>query len=721
MQIYPKQASFRLACCVVLVASGFAAHERDGIAQETLKTIRPPSVPLVACDPYFSIWSPADRLTDAGTVHWTGKPNTLTSLIRIDGQAFRLMGTQPNDLPPLEQQSLSVLPTRTIYKFAGAGMQVVLTFMTPSLPEEVELVARPVTYLAWRVSATDGKSHAVAIYFDDSAELVVNEPSQQVTWSVVPEKFGDVQALWMGSVEQPILAKRGDDLRIDWGYLYTAAPTAEGTTLAYVPKSGRALFACTGRTETAKDFAPPKSASDAAVASVVFDLGNVYATPVERTLMLAYDDVYGLQYFGKNLRSYWRRNGAKARDLIERAAREYPELAKRCAAFDEELTTDLRQAGGNDYALLGALAYRQCWAGNKIVADDNGQPLMFIKENFSNGCIGTVDVIYPMAPQALVFSSSLTKAMLVPILDYGMSARWKFPFAPHDLGTYPQANGQVYGGGERTEENQMPVEESGNLLIIVTALAKMEGNADFAAKYWSALQKWAAYLKDRGFDPENQLCTDDFVGHLAHNVNLSAKSIVALGGFAELCRMRGLNDEAAKYRQLAEKFAARWAKEALENDHYRLAFDQPNTWSQKYNLIWDRLLGLRLFPPEITRREMDFYRKKQQEYGLALDNRKPYTKLDWTIWTASLTSDQSDFEALVAPVVHFLDRTPDRVPMTDWYFVDNGKKAGFQARPVVGGVFVRLLDDPAVWKKWSNRDRKKAEGWAAQPLPQRVH
>src|SRR5437773_189697 len=305
-------------------------------------------------------------------------------------------------------------------------------------------------------------------------------------------------------------------------------------------------------------------------------------------------------------------------------------------------------------------------------------------------------------------------------MNYAASDRWKFPFAPHDLGTYPKANGQVYGGGERTEENQMPVEESGNLLILMGAIAQMEGNAHFAGLYWKQLEQWAEYLKAKGFDPENQLCTDDFAGHLAHNVNLSAKAICGLGSFAKLCELRGDKAKAAEYFKLAREFAQRWVKEADDGDHFRLAFDRPGTWSQKYNLIWDRILGLNLFPAEVARKEMDFYRKAQNKYGLPLDNRKDYTKLDWITWTATLTQNRADFEALIDPIYTFLNETPDRSPMTDWYQTKTAKKVGFTARPVVGGVFAQLLYDQAVWKKWAGRDKTKAANWAPMPLPPKI-
>jgi hypothetical protein len=326
-----------------------------------------------------------------------------------------------------------------------------------------------------------------------------------------------------------------------------------------------------------------------------------------------------------------------------------------------------------------------------------------------------VDVIYPMAPQFLLFGPSLAKAMLVYNLEYAQSNRWHFPFAPHDVGTFPQADGQVYGGGEKTETDQMPVEETGNMLILLAAVAQIDRNDAFIEPYWPTIQKWADFLKAEGFDPKNQLCTDDFAGHLAHNVNLSAKAIIGLGAFAQLCRLRGEESTAQTYHQLAKEYAGRWVEQANDGDHFRLTFDRPGTWSQKYNLVWDRILGLELFPEEAVRKEVDYYKRRLNKYGLPLDSRSNWTKTDWTLWTATLTGSREDFEALTTPVYDFLCATPDRVAFSDFYWTTDATDAGMHARPVIGGVFLRLLYDHAVWQKWAGRDKTRASGWAPFP------
>lgn len=696
----PKDTRRWQIACILLAP--FIAMATPGRAQN----FQPRAVPLVTTDPYFSIWSFADRLTDDVTRHWTGTPQALESMVRIDGVTYRIMGKTPAE-EALRQVRLTVFPTRTVYEFEGAGVQVTLSFLTPLLPVDLDVYSRPVTYLIWQARSVDGRTHAVSIFYANSAQLAVNTEDEQVEWS--REKAGDLTVLRMGSESQPILAKAGDNLRIDWGYVYAAAPASESPESAIArPRFEQQAFAQNGNLQVRDETSTAQSAAHAPSMAFTFDLGQVGAAPVERHLILAYDDLYSIEYFHQRLRPYWRRNGAQAADLLTAADHDYESLRTRSEQFDQRLMTDLARAGGEKYARLAALSYRQALAAHKLtVAPDGQTPYYFPKENFSCGCISTVDVIYPAAPILLLLNPKLEEASLAPVMDYVQAGKWPRPYAPHDLGVYPLANGR-----DVDKIETMPVEESGNMLILFAAVAKAEGNAAFAQKYAPILKQWADYLVDKGLDPENQLCTDDFAGHLAHNTNLSIKAILGLGSYAQMLDMEGNKDATAQYWTKAQEFARRWVQMANDGDHYRLAFDKPGTWSQKYNLVWDGVLGLNLFPAEVSRREIAFYVRHLNRYGLPLDSRKSYTKVDWELWTATL-AQSDDWEKLIAPIYDWVNQSPTRVPMTDWYWTKDGTQVGFQARSVVGGLYIKMLSDPSVWQKWAHSGR------GADPAPAR--
>jgi hypothetical protein len=674
------------------------------------KPFRPPAVPLITSDPYLSIWSEADHLNDDVTRHWTHHPQPLVSLIRIDGKTFRLMGNDPKDVPAFPQASVTVLPTRSIYEFDDGHVHVTMTFMSAALPHDLDILSRPLSYITWAVRSVDNAKHAVSIYDSTSSLLAVNEPNQPVTCERLTA--GDLTALRSGTVAQTYFTPAGDDTRIDWGYAYVAAPTSQSASAIGADKSLLQSFVSDGKLPADDDKRFPRPANDdQPVMAFTFDLGTVSAEPIERHVIVAYDEIWSIKYFGKRLAPYWRRDGATPADLLQSAEKDYPQLVKRCEEFDNDLMADLTKVGGARYAQIAALAYRQCLCACGLAADANKQPLLFTKENTSNGDIATVDVIFPMDPIFVFISPTLAKASLVSVLDYGASDRWKFPCAPHDLGTYPIARGTDDGG------EAMPVEESGNILILVDAIAHDEGNADFATRWWPQLTQWAHYLEQFGLDPQDQLCTDDFMGHLAHNSNLSIKGILALAAYGDLCKMRGDTAGAATYQGLAKADAEHWVKVAEEDHHSRLAFDKANTWSQKYNLVWDKILGLNVFPPSVAEDEVAYYKTVMQKYGVPLDSRTHLTKTDWSLWVATLATNQADFESIVSPIYDYLDQTTARDPLADSYHTDDIHSGGMHARPVVGGLFIKMLSDPEIWKKWAVGDTQKVGDWA--PLPKR--
>jgi hypothetical protein len=554
------------------------------------------------------------------------------------------------------QKSVQVMPTQTYYTFECGPVELALVFTAPLLPDDLDLISTPVNYISYQVKSLDGKPHEVQVYMNAAPQWAINTPGQEVKMEGRTGENGGVTYVRCGTVEQPVLGKKGDDVRIDWGYFYLAARQTETVNMG----SGGDLMTFSE------------------------DLGKV-SSPASGFMMIGYDDLYSIQYFGDNRPAYWKHDGkVDILQALERAGRDYASVMERCRAFDLRLTDDALKAGNREYAELCALAYRQAIAAHKLVTDKEGNLLFFSKENFSNGSIGTVDISYPSAPLFLIYNPELLKGMLNPIFYFSESGRWNKPFAAHDVGTYPLANGQTYGG-------DMPVEESGNMLILTTAIALREGDAGYAAKHWEVLTTWADYLLKEGLDPENQLCTDDFAGHFAHNANLSVKAIMGIAGYGKLAGMLGKKEPAEKYIAAAKEMAAKWMQMADAGDHYRLTFDQPDTWSQKYNLVWDKLLGLNIFPPEVAEKEIAYYLSKQNVYGLPLDSRKTYTKSDWILWTACLTDDADAFARLISPVYKYAGETTTRMPLSDWHETTDGKSVGFRARSVVGGYFMKML------------------------------
>ncbi len=588
------------------------------------------------------------------------------------------------------QKSVQVLPTQTFYTFACGPVELDVVFTAPLLPEDLDLVSTPINYISYRVRSADKKEHDVQIYFETTPQLAVNDLSQNVVSEYIV-KNGKAY-LKTGTIDQPYTIRASDGVRIDWGYAYLTSGDGVNTMLNIGDYFGmKNAFIETGKLLSGKPTAPLRSDLDKEIPVLAYSqqLGNVGKEGKDGYLMIGYDDVYAIEYFFERRMAYWKHDGKV--DIIqafERAATDYKSLMEKCRAFDSNLIDVARKTGGDEYAALCALTYRQAVAAHKLITDKQGNLLFLSKENHSGGFINTVDVTYPSAPLFLYYNPDLLKGMLTGIFYYSESGRWNKPYPAHDLGHYPRANGQNYG-------EDMPVEEAGNMILLVTAISVVEGNADYAKKHWNTLTTWANFLLEKGLDPENQLCTDDFAGHLAHNANLSIKAILGVAGYGKMAEMLGETEIAKRYISEAKEMAKAWVKMADDGDHYKLAFDRPGSWSQKYNLVWDKLFDMNIFPEGIAEKEIPFYLKRQAEhkYGLPLDSRKDYTKSDWILWTACLAPDNNTFQQFVTPVYRYANETESRVPISDFHDTNDGKMQNFKARSVVGGYYMKMLFD----------------------------
>ena len=626
--------------------------------------MRPPAIPLITSDPFFSVWSESDNLNASDTVHWTGRTVALRCTVKVGDREYGVMGRN-DGIPAARQICFDMDAFSSYYTFDCGGVTVRLTFTSPVIPDDLYLVSRPVSYLYISADA-DGVRAKVSASEQICLDLAGEYPVK------VSCEGGSVT---LASEVQNVLSHDGDDQRIDWGRFYLTCKTPKGAEYgSYLADGMTFVFA------------------EAEVGE-----GTLFS--------FAYDDVKSIEYFGDKLDAYWKTKDATITDAISAAHRDYTDIMKRCADFSEKMVADATAAGGEKYAELLILSLRQSVAAHKLVLDTEGEVLYISKECFSNGCAATVDVSYPSTPLFLLYNPELVRGMMRPIYRFASTEAWKYDFAPHDAGRYPLVNGQVYGlkDGVLLEEKQMPLEECGNMLLMEATAAVATGNADFAAEHIDILRKWCTYLVENGEDPANQLCTDDFAGHLAHNCNLTLKAIMGIAGMGIIEKLLGNGGEYERLLAVAKKMAESWVKRAANADgSYRLAFDWQNSFSMKYNIAWDKLFGTEIMPKEVLSSEFSSYAKHMNDYGLPLDNRADYTKSDWYIWTGVLADGKEDFEKFIEPLWDSYNETASRVPMTDWYMTttalhraygsSSGLRKSFRNRTVVGGHFMKLLE-----------------------------
>lgn len=643
-----------------------------------MKVTRAASIPLIMHDPYFSIWSSSDHLYDADTVHWTGKRQQIRGYLTVDKTVYCFMGDKEFH-QILPQISLDVTATATTYTFENDKVRLCCRFTSPLILSDPLLVSRPCTYIDFMVEKKNADN--VKLDFIVSADLVRQEKDEVAGFAGTFKQ--DFSYASMGRMRQQPLGSSGDHTTIDWGYVYLAGN--DKSTITY-------------------------DATNEAIRCQAADLNG------QTTLILAYDDLASINYFGEWRKAYWTTRYKTILEAISAAFADQKKVCKQASEIDCEIEAKAKKIGGDEYAFLCVMSYRHAIAAHKLITDEDKNLIFLSKENDSNGCIGTVDVSYPSVPLFMLYNTEYVKGMLRPIFRFADCDAWTYDFAPHDVGRYPYAWGQVYGRSD--EENkrfrsenqfvyppyymypsgsnvyglrdQMPVEECGNMLIMTAMVCRMEKNASFALPYMETLKTWREYLIRYGADPGEQLCTDDFAGHLSHNTNLSVKAIMGIEGYAQIAALAGEKDEAKKYHKIAADMASDWENRAKADDHYQLVFGEgkKDTWSLKYNLVWDKLWKSGLFSDEVYEKELAYYKKKANRYGTPLDSRAAYTKSDWILWCAAMDDNTA---ALIQPVAAYLKETTTRVPFSDWYQTDSGRYCYFIARSVQGGIFMPML------------------------------
>ncbi|QRV97100.1 DNA polymerase 1 [Ceratobasidium sp. AG-Ba] len=666
----------------------------------TSTPFNPPAIPLAVRSPYLSAWlqggSGGGSLAGQWPTFWTGSILGWAGYIRVDGKAYTFLGNPGVSGSVLAtQKSVAFTATKSTFVLSAGPVDLTVQFLSPVEPTDYLRQSLPFSYMTLSAKSTDGASHKVQYYTDISAEWVSGDNSLLAKWSTSNVTDAIVHRV---TLQNPTPFAEVDD-HTQYGSAYYGIRQGAGLTYASgADATLRSTFMSSGVLPNAQDtqfraisdqwpvFAFAKE-SDSNGSEVVFAVGHVRDPLVQYIVA------------GNRLEErhpFWMSKYPTANDAISAflSMEEYSHAVSAASALDAKIQTDA-SAIHEDYASIVALSARQAFAAVEITLPkspsgsfNTSDVKIFMKEISSNGNMNTVDVIFPAWPVYLYLNPDFGRRLLEPLFQYQQTGQYPNKWSIHDLGThYPNATGHNDGGDE-----SMPVEESGNMLIMALSYTRATKDNSLISNNYNLLTQWTQFLVEDSLIPAEQLSTDDFAGHLVNQTNLAIKGIIGIKAMSEIASILGKTDDAKKYSDIAASYVPQWQEFATSSEgHLMLNYNNPSSWGIAYNLYADKLFGFNLFPKSVYDMQTAWYAKQFKQYGIPLDTRHTYTKSDWEIYTAGTVGDVNTRNLFITRLKDYLANGKNNAPFSDWYDAISGSVAGFRARPVAGGHFALLV------------------------------
>ncbi|TCD64701.1 hypothetical protein EIP91_003775 [Steccherinum ochraceum] len=676
----------------------------------------PPAIPLAVRSPYLSAWLPQGQGTalNAGwATFWTGMIQGWAGYIKVDGKAYAFMGSAGGvTSEKAVQKSFQFTSTQSTFVLTAGPVDLTVTFLSPVEPDDLVKQSFPFSYMSMTVASNDGASHFAKVYTDISAEWITGNVSSLATWKATTDSNVVTHQIQL-STQVPYTE---DHDKIQNGAAYFSATQTSGLTYQIGQDVLlRNQFTANGTLLNTQDTNFRAVQDEWPVFAFAWNLGKFSSTSATVVCSLGHVRDPAVQYIkadgSKQDRSlyFWSKYSTVAAAIAD-FLQDYTNALSRAKALDATISTDAKKVS-QDYAELTALSLRQAFGASEITVSKNADGsfntsdvLIFTKETSSSASVNTVDAIYSMWPLYLYMNATMGKYALLPGLEYSASGLYKQQFAVHDLGShYPQATGLANGG------LTMPIEETGNMLIMVLSYIQRTGDTSLATQYHSLLDQWAQYLQSNALNPTSQMSSDAFAGALDKQTNLAIKGAIGIAAMSEIANLTGDATKAAQYASTAVSFASKIVSSGTSTDGQHLtlsvSFDRLVAarhrklmsliflhWGLAYNLYADQLLGTNLFPDTVYNMQTSWYGNKlaNTQYGLPLDTRHTYSLTHWEIWAAAIAGSSTVRDSFIGGVLKLATNGKSNKPFGDWYDTVAGTENSFTARPVVGGHFALL-------------------------------